>query len=150
MLFDWKSFFTSLLEICIQNKEVLFGICVALFILSMLRFFKRKNMLVKTSSNELGELFVSRQAITNIILGKRSEIESWGKIKKISLLNKKHSLEVKLWFLLNSKQSFDKISIQIQSVIQKTILECLGGAKTVHVHVILDGILKEMEENTEV
>ena len=139
MLFDFKTFFLTLLEACKEYKDWLL---VALALSGLLYFVYRcrlRNLPIKTSCNDLGELFVTRNAILRLIdnIGVEMKI---GRVTRVRLKDKKHLLCVRMHVRLYRDQSFEQVSMQLQDKVQQTITKFLGVIKNVRVDIILDGI----------
>ncbi len=145
MLFDFKTFFQSLWDSCGIYKEWAVGCGLLMLIFFIIHRYRRINLPIRTSSNDLGELFVTRNAILRLIdsVGKSMQI---GRITRVKLCDKKHVLNICLHIRLYPNQSFEAISMQFQESIKQTIEKCLGVIKNIRVNVILDGIEKNNEE----
>ncbi|MDR2396813.1 MAG: hypothetical protein LBD69_03105 [Puniceicoccales bacterium] len=98
---------------------------------------------IRTSGSELGELFVTQKALLKLIASAVVEFEAL-RIEKVKLLDKKHSLRVRLCIKLRPEIIFDQISMQLQEKVKQILSKYLGIAKAVHVDVILAGILQEV------
>lgn len=141
MPFDLGTFGSSFLEIFLEYKQwvgVGLGICLCLM---LIRRFRLKRLPIRTSSNELGELYVSRGAILHLIRNIENEIPKVH-VCRIKVKDKKHALRIRLSVKIREDQSFDEVSIQFQEKIQQIIIRYLGLTKTVRVDVILDDIEK--------
>lgn len=144
MLFDFNIFFSNLWESCILHKEWLFSVIILCFILYILRRHRLNTVVIKTSSNELGELFVTKNTILKLIenISLESQVVH---VKKIRLINKKHLLRVKVYVNLSPEQSFEDISLPLQERMQQTIVKYCGMTKHVRVDIILDGLIKQKQ-----
>lgn len=145
MLFDFKTFFQSLWDSCAIYKEWTIGCIILVLLFLLVRRYRHSNLPIKTSSNDLGELFVTRNAILRLIdgVGKSMKI---GRIARVKLQDKKHILTICLHVRLYPNQSFEAISMQFQENIKQTIEKGLGVVKNIRVDVVLDGIEKNSEE----
>ncbi len=144
MLLDFNIFLSTLWETWIQHREWLFGVIILCFILYILRRHRSNTLVIKTSSNELGELFVTKSAILKLI--ENISIENQViHIKKIKLANKKHLFRIKTYVHLSPEQSFDIVSLQLQEHMQQTIIKYCGMTKHVRVDIILDGLIKQKQ-----
>ncbi len=141
MFFDIKTFFFTLFDLCVQYKErVLLGIGLGI-VFYVVHRLRLRNVPIKTSSNELGELFVTRNAIIYLI-NDVSAAMHLGQIMRIKLFDKKNLLRIKLYVRLYANQSFDAVSMEFQQRIQQSIAKCLGIVKNVRVDVILHSMEK--------
>ena len=145
MLFDFKTFCQSLWDSCGIYKEWVLGCALLIFLFYIIHRFSLANLPIKTSSNDLGELFVTRNAILRLIdgVGKTMKI---GRITRVKLQDKKHILNIRLQIRLYPNQSFEAISMQFQECVKETVAKSLGVVKNVRVDVVLDGIEKNTEE----
>ena len=144
MFFDIKTFLLSLYDLCIQYKERVEVLLALGFVFYVIRWCKLRNVPIKTSSNELGELFVSRDAVLHLIKGISLSVKLC-RVTRIRLINKRQILHIKLHVRLQADQSFDVISMEFQQRIQQEVSKCLGIIKNVRVDVILDGIEKKVQ-----
>jgi len=144
MFFDIKTFFLTLFDLCVQYKERV-GILLGLgLIFYVIRWCNLRSVPIKTSSNEFGELFVSREAVLHLIKGISSTVKLC-QVTRIRLINKKQVLCIKLHVRLQANQSFDVVSMEFQQRIQQEVAKCLGIIKNVRVDVILDGIENKVQ-----
>ncbi|MDR2769646.1 MAG: hypothetical protein LBB19_03805 [Puniceicoccales bacterium] len=115
-------------------------------VLFMLGYFLRLRRLrlkpIRTSGSELGELFVTQKALLKLVASAIVEFEVL-RIEKIKLLDKKHTLCVRLYIKLRPEIIFDQISMQLQEKVKQILSRYLGIAKAVHVDIVLAGILQE-------
>lgn len=145
MLFDFKTFFQSLLDSCDIYKEwvACCGLLVLLFYI--IHRYRLANSPIKTSCNDLGELFVTRNAILRLIDGVSKSMKI-GRIGRVKLQDKKYTLNIRLHIRLYPNQSFDTISMQFQENVKEAVTKSLGVVKNIRVDVVLDGIEKNNEE----
>lgn len=141
MLFDLKTFLLEFWEDCLQNKGIALVAIAAVMIFVLIRCYRKRHLPIKTSSNELGELFVSPEAICQIVRDIGLNMNA-GRVGRIKLINKKHLLCVEVHMRLFADQSFDQISMQFQESVQQNINKYLGVVKNVRVDVVLDSIDK--------
>ena len=146
MLFDFKTFFQSLWDSCDIYREWVIGCGLLMLIFYIIHRYRLANLPIKTSCNDLGELFVTRNAILRLIDGV-SKSMNIGRITRIKLQDKKHTLNIRLHIRLYPNQSFDAISMQFQENVRETVTKSLGVVKNIRVDVVLDGIEKHTEEN---
>lgn len=141
MPFDLGTFGSSFLEIFLEYKlwvGVGLAICLCLM---LIRRFRLKRLPIRTSTNELGELYVSRGAILHLIRNIEDEMPKVH-VCRIKVKDKRHTLRVCLNVKIREDQSFDEVCIQFQERIQQIIIRYLGLTKTVRVDVVLDDIEK--------
>lgn len=148
MVFDFNLFFTDLWEACVFHKEWVLCGSVLLITFCVMRRHRLNALPIKTSSNELGELFVSKGAILKLIEAIGLENEGL-RIKKVKLANKKHLFQVKVYLILTPEQSFEALSLQLQERMQQAIIRYCGMVKQVRVDIILDGLAKVNKNSTE-
>jgi|GEM_PF-3428130 len=145
MLFDFKTFFQSLWDSYGIYREWVFGCGLLMVVFYLIRRYHISNLPIKTSCNDLGELFVTRNAILRLIDGVCKSMKI-GRITRIKLKDKKHTLTIRLHVRLYSNQSFEAISMQFQENVKEAMAKSLGVVKTIRVDVVLDGIEKNNEE----
>lgn len=145
MLFDFKTFFQSLWDSCDIYREWVIGCSLLILLFYIIHRYHLVNSPIKTSCNDLGELFVTRNAILRLIDGVSKSMKI-GRITRIKLQDKKHTLNIRLHIRLYANQSFDAISMQFQENVKETITKSLGVVKSMRVDVVLDGIEKNNEE----
>ena len=146
MMFDFKAFCETLWESCgVYGYWVLGSISVLILFLFIYRYHLR-NLPIRTSCNDLGELFVTRNAILRLIDNIGSEL-NLGRISRVRLSDRKHLLCIQLHVRMYPDQAFEQISMQCQEKIQQTITKYLGVVKNVRVDVILDGIERAPQES---
>lgn len=144
MAFDFRLFFSDLWEMCIVHKEWILVVFVLFFVLCIIRRHRLNALPIRTSSNELGELFVTKSALLKLIetVGIEGEVIP---IKKIKLANKKNLFCVKVYVILTPEQPFDVLSLQLQERMQQAIAKYCGMTKQVRVDIILDGLSKNKQ-----
>ncbi|MDR1254849.1 MAG: hypothetical protein LBJ78_02335 [Puniceicoccales bacterium] len=139
---DAETFFNGWMEsVIIYWPWMLFAV-VLLTLGYFLRLRRLRLKPIRTSGSELGELFVTQKALLKLIASMVVEFEALH-IEKIKLLDKKHTLRVRLCIKLRPEMMFDQISMQLQEKIKQILSKYLGIAKAIHVDVILAGILQE-------
>ena len=148
MAFDFSLFFTDLWEACVLHKEWVWSVIILLLTFYAIRRHRLNTLPIKTSSNELGELFVTPSAILKLIETIGFDNEGI-RIKKIRLANKKHLFRVKVYLVLTPEQSFETLSLQLQERMQQAIIKYCGMVKQVRVDIILDGLSKTNKSSVE-
>ena len=123
------------------HKEWIFGTIVLFFVFCIIRRHRLNTLPIKTSSNELGELLVTKSAILKLI--ETIGLENEGvRIKRIKLANNKQLFRIKVYVVLSPEQPFDTLSLQLQERMQQAIIKYCGMVKQVRVDIILDGLSK--------
>ena len=119
------------------------GALVALLLLKILCRARNNSRPIKTATNELGELFITKRSLIKLIasLAKKQGVPG---VEKIRFYTNKHVLRVKLFIRLQLEQNFEQISVQLQEGIQQLLERYLGMTKTIRVDVIMTGIVKSM------
>lgn len=147
MLFDFKIFFETLWDCCSAYAYWILGlVLVLIFILAIHRYLLR-NLPIRTSCNDLGEFFVTRNAILRLIdnIGTELNLE---RINRVKLKNQKHLLCIQLHICTFQDQAFEQTSIQLQEKVQQIITKYLGVVKNVRVDIVLDGIEPKRKDTT--
>ena len=139
MIFDFKTFFEALWESCGVYGYWLLGAVLLLILLICIHRYRLRNLPIRTSCNDLGELFVTRNAILRLIDNIGTEL-NLGRISRVRLKDRKHLLCIQLYVRIFQDQAFEQISMQCQEKVQQIITKYLGVVKNVRVDVILDGI----------
>jgi hypothetical protein len=142
MWLDAKTFFNVWIESVIIYWPWMLLAVVLLTLGSFLRLRRLRLKPIRTSGNELGELFVTQKALLRLIANTIVEFEAL-RIEKIKLLDKRHTLRVGLYIKLRPEIMFDQVSMQLQEKVKQILSKYLGIAKAVHVDVILAGIFQE-------
>ena len=114
------------------------GVFILMLLFCIHRYHLR-NLPIRTSCNDLGELFVTRNAILRLIDNLGTEL-NLGRISRVRLKDRKHLLCIQLHVRIFQDQAFEQISMQFQEKVQQIITKYLGVVKNVRVDVILDGI----------
>lgn len=141
MLFDFKTFFEALWESSGAYGYWLLGLTLLLILVVCMHRYRLRNLPIRTSCNDLGELFVTRNAILRLIDNVGEEL-NLGRINRVRLKDRKHLLCIQLHVRIFQDQAFEQISMQFQEKVQQIITKYLGVVKNVRVDVILDGIEK--------
>lgn len=139
MLFDFKIFFETLWESFGAYGYWLLGLILLLGLLICINRYRLRNLPIRTSCNDLGELFVTRSAILHLIDNVGVEL-NLGHINRVRLKDRKHLLCIQLHVRISQDQAFEQISMQFQEKVQQIVTKYLGVVKNVRVDVILDGI----------
>ena len=146
MMFDFKTFFESLLDSCgVYGYWALGSILLLVLILCIYRY-RLRNLPIRTSCNDLGELFVTRNAILRLVDNIGTEL-NLGRIIRVHLSDRKHLLCIQLHVRIFQDQAFEQISMQCQEKVQQIVTKYLGVVKNVRVDVILDGIEKRPKDS---
>ena len=139
MLFDFKTFFEALWESSAVYGYWLLGLTLLLIFVMSVHRYRLRNLPIRTSCNDLGELFVTRNAILRLIDNIGTEL-NLGHINRIRLKDRKHLLCIQLHVRIFKDQAFEQVSMQFQEKVQQIVTKYLGVVKNVRVDVILDGI----------
>ncbi|MDR0647230.1 MAG: hypothetical protein LBF43_02205 [Puniceicoccales bacterium] len=142
MWLDVKTFFSVWMESVIIYWPWMLLAVVLLMLGYFLRLRRLRLKPIRTSSSELGELFVTQRALLKLIASAVVEFEAL-RIDKMKLLDKKHTLRVRLYIKLRPEVMFDQISMQLQEKVKQILSKYLGIAKAVHVDIVLAGMLQE-------
>jgi hypothetical protein len=142
MWLDAKTFFNVWIESVIIYWPWMLLAVVLLTLGYLLRLRRLHLKPIRTSGSELGELFVTQKALLKLIASAMVEFEAL-RVEKIKLLDKKHTLRVRLYIKLRPEIMFEKISMQLQEKVKQILSRYLGIAKAVHVDIVLAGILQE-------
>lgn len=145
MMFDFKTFFETLWSSCGVYGYWLLGLVLLLAFLICMHRYRLRRLPIRTSCNDLGELFVTRNAILRLIDNIGTEL-NLGRISRIHLKDRKHLLCIQLHVRIFPDQAFEQISMQCQEKVQQIITKYLGVVKNVRVDVILDGIERTQKE----
>lgn len=139
MLFDFKIFFETLWDSCNTHAYWLVGSILLLALFFCIHRYRLRNLPIRTSCNDLGELFVTRNAILKLIDNVGIEL-NLGRINRVRLKDRKHLLCIQLHIRVFQNQAFEQTSMQLQEKVQQIITKYLGVVKNVRVDVILDGV----------
>ena len=145
MMFDFKTFFESLWDSCGTYGYWLLGSILLFILLIYIHRYRLRNLPIRTSCNDLGELFVTRNAILRLIDNIGAEL-NLGRVSRIHLKDRKHLLCIQLHVRIFPDQAFEQISMQCQERVQQIITKYWGVVKNVRVDVILDGVERAPKE----
>ncbi|MDR0393347.1 MAG: hypothetical protein LBH52_03920 [Puniceicoccales bacterium] len=145
MWLDVKTFFGVWMESVITYWQWTLLAIVLLTLGYLLRLRRLRLKPIRTSGSELGELFVTQKALLKLIASAIAEFEAL-RIEKVKLLDKKHTLRVRLCIKLRPEIIFDQVSMQLQEKVKQILSRYLGIAKAVHVDIVLAGILQETSD----
>ena len=149
MLFDTKIFFLTLCETIANHWQWLLVVLALWIWLHVLRVHRANVRLIQSSNNALGKLFITKGALTTLIQNAISTFNDVY-IKRMKLCDKKHILNVQLYLMAQMGANFDQEALQIQERVKESLVQYLGGKKTINVDVILLNIQKLVKRDKEI